>query len=239
MPSFTLVTFNTHYGLRTPRSRCAPYDLAATLDRMGMPEVMVIQEMWRPDGERGSVDEWAQRNGYELFGVTLGRSTLRGRWPHYHVDGEGTVLLAVLSRIPARVMATPSVGPLIGDPSPQRRVLHTEVTVGDRAVQLVGVHLTSRLPHGPPIQLRRLSRVLPNSNQPAVVAGDCNFWGPPVCALLPGWTRAVKGRTWPASRPHSQIDHVLVRGPIDVETADILGDVGSDHRPVRVRLRVR
>jgi endonuclease/exonuclease/phosphatase (EEP) superfamily protein YafD len=49
----------------------------------------------------------------------------------------------------------------------------------------------------------------------------------------------VKGRTWPASRPHSQIDHVLVRGPIDVEAADILGDVGSDHRPVRVRLHVR
>jgi endonuclease/exonuclease/phosphatase (EEP) superfamily protein YafD len=31
----------------------------------------------------------------------------------------------------------------------------------------------------------------------------------------------------------------MVRGAIDVEEAEVLGPVGSDHRPVRVRLRIR
>ena len=56
--------------------------------------------------------------------------------------------------------------------------------------------------------------------------------------LLPGWRRAVLGRTWPASRPHSQIDHILVRPQIGVVDSAVLGDVGSDHRPVRATLTI-
>ncbi len=71
-----------------------------------------------------------------------------------------------------------------------------------------------------------------------MLAGDCNLWGPPVMAVLgDGWRRAVTGRTWPARRPHSQIDHVLVRpGDVRVVDAAVGGDVGSDHRPLRLRL---
>ena len=39
-----------------------------------------------------------------------------------------------------------------------------------------------------------------------------NLWGPPIHAFLGQWQRAVKGKTWPAWRPHSQLDHILVRG---------------------------
>jgi endonuclease/exonuclease/phosphatase (EEP) superfamily protein YafD len=88
------------------------------------------------------------------------------------------------------------------------------------------------------VQLHRLRRALPASPPPLVVAGDFNLWGPPVRMLLPGWRRAVVGRTWPARRPHSQIDHVLVRGDVTAVTGEVLSDVGSDHRPVRVRLRL-
>jgi endonuclease/exonuclease/phosphatase family metal-dependent hydrolase len=51
----------------------------------------------------------------------------------------------------------------------------------------------------------------------------------------------VRGRTWPASRPHSQIDHILLRTNDGIEVVDhqVLPEVGSDHRPVRARLRVR
>ena len=55
-----------------------------------------------------------------------------------------------------------------------------------------------------------------------------NLWGPPVRAFLPGWHRAVKGRTWPAWHPHSQIDHILVRGEVRV---------GCGVGPPRRRLR--
>jgi len=47
----------------------------------------------------------------------------------------------------------------------------------------------------------------------------------------------VRGRTWPAHRPHSQIDHVLVRDDVAVVDGGVLGEVGSDHLPLRVTLR--
>jgi endonuclease/exonuclease/phosphatase (EEP) superfamily protein YafD len=50
--------------------------------------------------------------------------------------------------------------------------------------------------------------------------------------------RTVRGRTWPAGRPHSQIDHILVRPGTEVVEAEVLPAVGSDHRPVRATLRV-
>ena len=90
------------------------------------------------------------------------------------------------------------------------------------------------------MQLRRLAHALPPPERPTIIAGDCNFWGPGVSAFLPGWTRTVRGRTWPSSRPHSQIDHILVRDGQGVEIVDtaVLPAVGSDHRPVRATLRM-
>jgi endonuclease/exonuclease/phosphatase family metal-dependent hydrolase len=120
----------------------------------------------------------------------------------------------------------------------ERRVLHVELEVGNRLVDLVAIHLTSRLPHGPPLQLLRLRQLLPAAGRPSIVAGDCNFWGPPTSAILRGWRRAVRGRTWPAPRPHSQIDHILVRGNIDVADGRVLAPVGSDHLPIRAQLRL-
>jgi endonuclease/exonuclease/phosphatase family metal-dependent hydrolase len=143
----------------------------------------------------------------------------------------------VVSRLPSRRIATLPVGRVPADPAPDRCALHVEVDVGGTAIDLIGVHLSSRLPYGPPAQLRRLRRLLPPPSRPAVVLGDFNLWGPPVSSLLPGWRRAVRGPTWPAHRPHSQIDHVLLRGQIYVVAAEVLPDVGSDHRPLRITLR--
>jgi endonuclease/exonuclease/phosphatase (EEP) superfamily protein YafD len=70
-----------------------------------------------------------------------------------------------------------------------------------------------------------------------VIAGDHNFWGPGVSAFLPGWKRTVRGRTWPASRPHSQIDHILVTSSVSAVHTEVLPPQGSDHRGVRAVLR--
>ena len=239
MPTFTLVSFNTHYGLLPLRNDCGPYDLLGVMKELGEPDVLVIQEVWRPDGKLGVVDEFADAAGYERHDLEFSRATITKRWPHAAVDGEGTVGLAILTRIPARPVAALRLGPTIGDHIPLRRALHVELDVAGAPVDLVGVQLTSRLPHGPPMQLRRLSHALPPPERPTIIAGDCNFWGPPTQRLLPGFRRAVRGRTWPAPRPHSQIDHVLLRGAIDVEESEVLRPVGSDHRPVRVRLSIR
>jgi endonuclease/exonuclease/phosphatase family metal-dependent hydrolase len=79
---------------------------------------------------------------------------------------------------------------------------------------------------------------LPNTDVPAVLVGDMNMWGPPLVMLLPGWSRAVRGRSWPAWRPLFQIDHVLVTAPVRVLEGSVVRIEGSDHLPVRARLAV-
>jgi endonuclease/exonuclease/phosphatase family metal-dependent hydrolase len=132
---------------------------------------------------------------------------------------------------------------VFNDNTPERGGLHLEVDVPGGPIDVIGIHLTSRLPYGPPIQLRRLRAQLPPPERPAIVTGDCNFWGPGVAAFLPEWQRTVRGRTWPARLPHSQIDHILVRdgaaARLVVLDAVVLPDCGSDHLPVRATLEVR
>jgi endonuclease/exonuclease/phosphatase family metal-dependent hydrolase len=73
----------------------------------------------------------------------------------------------------------------------------------------------------------------------AVLAGDMNTWSPVVSFFMPGWRRAVRGASWPAWRPHSQIDHILLRGSrLRAVSGSVLPDAGSDHRPVRAELEV-
>jgi endonuclease/exonuclease/phosphatase family metal-dependent hydrolase len=48
----------------------------------------------------------------------------------------------------------------------------------------------------------------------------------------------VRGRTWPAWRPHSQLDHLLVNRAINVIDGRVLADASSDHRPIVATLSV-
>jgi endonuclease/exonuclease/phosphatase family metal-dependent hydrolase len=245
MPELKITSFNCHAGLQARSNGvCQPYDLEAVLRGFDA-DVIVVQESWTPDGGRAAVRDVGESIGAEVFELRFGRARL-DPWPHVPRDGAGVgdVGLAIVSRIPAEMRGRLSVGTVPGDPTPERGGLHVVLDVDGTKVDLVGIHLTSRLPYGPPTQLRRLRPQLPDEGRPAIVAGDCNFWGPGVSALLPGWTRTVRGRSWPSSRPHSQIDHILVRdgrpGESRVETVDsaVLPAVGSDHRPVRATLRL-
>jgi endonuclease/exonuclease/phosphatase family metal-dependent hydrolase len=236
VPDLSVVAFNAHAGIvGSRRAGGRKFDLARALRDFDA-DVIVVPEAYRPDVGPDPMAEAAADLG-DLHEVAVGREVL-DPWPHLvrRGPGTGTRTLAVITRLPARRVAELPVGNVVGDPAVDRAALHLELDVDGRAVQLVAVHLTSRLPHGPPLQLRNLRRQLPPP--PAVVAGDFNFWGPPVRALLPGWRRAVRGRTWPARAPHSQIDHVLVRGDVTVIAGEVLPAVGSDHRPVRAQLRL-
>lgn len=239
MPTFKLVSFNAHGGLHPRRNGvCAPYDLETVLRGFDA-DVIVVQESWWPDVGPAAVDVVAAELGAEVFALEFGRGTLHP-WPHVprRGRGQGRVGLAVISKVPARLVMPMPLGHVFADQTPDRAGLHLELDVDGQAVDLIGVHLSSRLPYGPPIQLRRLAAHLPKPGRPGVVAGDCNFWSPGVRTFLPGWRRAVRGRTWPAIMPHSQIDHILVRPEIGVVDGAVLGDVGSDHRPVRATLSI-
>ncbi len=143
--------------------------------------------------------------------------------------------VAVLSRLPVVDSEVIDLGRLSRDRA-RRAAVAVTVDVGTHVV-VVGTHM-SHLTYGAPSQFVRLAREVRRraGPRPAVLAGDMNLWGPPVSVFFPGWRRAVRAKTWPAWRPHSQVDHVLVHGPLRVLAAGVVGVTGSDHLPVRVTL---
>jgi len=101
------------------------------------------------------------------------------------------------------------------------------------AVAIHGAHIS----HGSLKQYRFVARRLDalSLSNPVVTAGDFNCWRPLLRTVLPGWRSAVRARTWPAWRPHSQIDHILLRGPWAVRKGRSRRN-GSDHRLLSVEL---
>jgi len=154
----------------------------------------------------------------------------------------GTWGLAVLSRVPLSGVDVVDLGRLPRDRARRAAiVVEVDAAVAGRPLRVVGTHM-SHLTQGSPRQLRRLALwvggVAPALDD-TVVAGDMNLWGPPVSAALPGLRRVVRGRTWPAWRPVAQVDHILAGPRLAAgSTGEVVADGGSDHRPVRARLRL-
>ncbi len=146
----------------------------------------------------------------------------------------GVISVAVLTRLPVTGHRVADLGRLPRDPS--RRGVHVvDLDVGGSALTVLGTHL-SHLVQGSPLQLAHLRRLLPSRHDTAVLAGDMNLWGPPLSAALPGWRRAVRGRTWPSTRPIAQPDHIMVTSATTVRDGQVMPIKGSDHLPVRARI---
>jgi endonuclease/exonuclease/phosphatase family metal-dependent hydrolase len=155
--------------------------------------------------------------------------------PRYR-DGEpGTFNIAMLVRPDLEIEGT-RVVPMnvLRADRVERAALVVDLRVDGRPLSVVGTHM-SHLLFGSHRNWAELRTALRTEARPdAVLAGDMNTWGPLVVYLfMRGWRRAVRGPTWPAWRPHSQIDHILVRGSVRPVTGAVLADAGSDHRPVR------
>ena len=150
---------------------------------------------------------------------------------------EGTWGIAVLVRPDLRIEDTRLLHmSVLRADNVRRAALVVDVTVEGRPISVAGTHM-SHLHFGSHRNWAELRRQLRDGARPdAVLAGDMNTWGPLVHVFMPGWNRAVVGRTWPAWRPHSQIDHILVRGALRADEGRVLPDAGSDHRPVRAVL---
>jgi endonuclease/exonuclease/phosphatase family metal-dependent hydrolase len=122
--------------------------------------------------------------------------------------------------------------------SVRRAALVVDLSVDGHPISIAGTHM-SHLLFGSPRNWSELRRQLKTEARPdTVLVGDMNTWGPLVHAFIPGWRRAVVGKTWPAWRPHSQIDHILLRGAVRSVRGAVLANLGSDHRPVRAELAV-
>ena len=193
----------------------------------------------------GAPDTWRARllwaDGNKALYLDGGRPQPEGvrALPRWQEAEPGTFGIAMLVRpeLPIESTRVVHMGVLRVD-RVRRAALVVDLTVEGTPISVVGTHM-SHLIFGSHRNWAELRRQLETEARPdAVLAGDMNSWGPLVHLFMPGWRRAVVGRTWPTWRPHSQIDHIIVRGALRPVSGAVLPHAGSDHRPVRAELEV-
>lgn len=241
MTELTLGSFNLHMG-RGPGGHAAPfYDVVMAAKEVDT-DVLVLQEAWVPDGEPGQLAEIAEALDYEVASAyAIARAECHDQVrlvAREGTAGMGDWMIAVLTRLPVIDAEVVTVGPQLARDPARRAVVRATLDTGGTPFTVCGTHLP--LLKDPVWRLAPgLRAALPPADTPAAFAGDMNMWGWSIDRLVPpGWRRAVRGRTYPSHRPHSQTDHILVTPPVTVAAAEVVPQVMSDHRPVRVRLRV-
>lgn len=236
MVDFSVASFNLHWGID---SRGRPFDVLGAVLALDA-DVTVLPESWRPGDRPAVIDELARTTGAVLHDVPFlsDRDPARPRRLPVGDGPAGTCGLAMLSRIPVLRVQTMAMPRSSGDVVEERQAIILDVEVPGGTVAVAGIHASHRLWGSLP-QLRALDAELATRSMPSVIAGDCNMWGPPVQAALRHRRRAVRGRTWPARWPHSQIDHIWIDDRLEVVDSRVGPSVGSDHRAVRATIRVR
>ncbi|HKH04952.1 MAG TPA: endonuclease/exonuclease/phosphatase family protein [Acidimicrobiales bacterium] len=239
MAEVSLGSFNLHMG-RGAGGHDAPfYDVVAAAKEVDT-DVLVLQEAFVPDGEPGQPALIADALDYAIassYAIARAAVSDQVRLCGRSGDaGEGTWEVAVLTRLPVLAADVVTIGPQLPRDPARRAVVRATVDADGVALPIAGTHLP--LLKDPVWRLvPELRAALPPTDGPGVFAGDMNMWGWAVERLAPrGWRRAVRGRTFPSHRPHSQTDHVLVTPPVRILEAEVVPQVMSDHRPVRVRL---
>jgi endonuclease/exonuclease/phosphatase family metal-dependent hydrolase len=141
----------------------------------------------------------------------------------------GTWGLALVTRLPIESLDVEYLPQLHRD-KVKRAVIVARLRDGDHSFFAVAVH-GAHLTHGSLWQFHQVADRLDELSRelPVVVGGDFNCWRPLLRTVLPKWQSGVRARTWPAWRPHSQIDHLLLRGSWRT-TRHFAVNGPSDHR---------
>ncbi|MGO9196036.1 MAG: endonuclease/exonuclease/phosphatase family protein [Acidimicrobiales bacterium] len=192
-----------------------------------------LSQAWRTREELpGAGDGWEPTRPYRRArrALRVGSYVRRGD-PTVAGYEEGTWGLALLARDAIAESRIIELGRLRRDFTSRAAL---SVTLGS-GLRVVGTHLAHST-HGSPLHLRRLYSMLPSPGVPAVLGGDMNFWGPPLEAVLRGWRRSARGKTWPARRPRHQLDHLFVTRPVKVLGGGVVRAGDSDHLPLRAEL---
>jgi endonuclease/exonuclease/phosphatase family metal-dependent hydrolase len=137
--------------------------------------------------------------------------------------------LSLLTRLPVEEIRIEPIERLPRE-RVRRAVIIATLREGDRRFHVVALH-GAHLSHGSFIQYRQVRELVAtlDPSLPVILGGDFNSWRPLLRLFLPGWTSLARARTWPGPHPHSQIDHLLGRGPWRVLDSGSR-DGGSDHR---------
>src|SRR5487761_1481382 len=259
MSALVVASYNVH-GAVDGSGR--PFDAVSNCLKLEA-DVLVLQEVFEPAEGPSLVHELARHGDYQAVRAPAANARVYGSGAPRPTDGAwgpllrrqpgvglriersghrlkggrgvaGTIGAVVLTRLPIEEQRIVDLGQLRGDV--RRSAVVVDVAAPGGSFTIVGVHM-SHLEQGSPIQFRRLRASLPRRAN-TVVAGDMNMWGPPLAFLLPGWKRAVRGRTWPSWRPAFQLDHVLVPSGVSARGEVEKAMLGSDHLPVRVEIEV-
>lgn len=191
-------------------------------------DVLALQEAWWwGEDDSTMVDEIATAVGGTAYAYTSPQRLDKhpARWT-----------VAIVSRLPADRLDDRMIPSIRGTERALVRIRLRENDVVLAAGHFDGVHALRRNPLTWWRQRRALQALAPTHQ---LIAADCNMWGPVVARDFRPLRRAVRGPTWPAWRPHSQIDHLLIDHRLEVLDSQVLGDMGSDHLPVVATLRTR
>jgi endonuclease/exonuclease/phosphatase family metal-dependent hydrolase len=254
-----VATFNLHAGVDGYGRR---FDVVEACRAIGA-DVLLLQEVFAPVGGASQAEEVAAALNLSHLDLPLSRAW-RVRQPapvppgagweprrpyprarralrvgsytsapgpspeHYE---EGTWGVAVLSLRPIIDSEALELGRLRRDYT-SRAALSVTLEGGLKVISTHMAHST----HGSPTQWRTLYRALPRRDIPAVLGGDMNFWGPPIEMVMRGWRRAAKGKTWPAWRPHHQLDHLFVTRALTSLGGESVRAGCSDHLPLRATI---
>ena len=218
-PSFTVVSANVRYR-NLDRGRFVEWLRAHPAD------LIVVQEV---------TAEWAEALASQA------------EYPHrYLLTRPDPYGIGVLSRWPLK-----SVTPvdLAGDGLPS---LTGVAVIAGRPIRFLGLHthwpVLPALARARDVSLERTAELVRAESLPVVVLGDLNLTpDAPVFARLledsglrdalagPRWQPTWRAAFWPLAL---RIDHVLVGPGLCVDAAQVGPSIGSDHRPVVVRLSV-
>ena len=219
--------------------RHAPGLLAAT-------DVVVFPEAFRAHDGSSFLDGIAALGFHHLVETRFRTLKISAPRRELKEPGEGFWNLAVASRHP--ILETREIAMKIStnDAVPLRHARSIRIAPAGREVDVTAFHPSSKVwLWASQTQLRGLHRSMAEleidgRHRPAIIAGDGNIWRAWLPALLPGWRSTAKGRTFPSWRPHSQIDHILIRGAIDELDSEVLPySPSSDHRAIRATLQLR
>ena len=139
-------------------------------------------------------------------------------------------------------------------PGGERPYLEVDLAINERVVTVLGVHPTS-----PTLtdasdswernrSLNHIGRSIRDRERPLIVAGDFNItpFSPHFRDLIAanGLRNAAQGQGWIPTWPRAfwpvrvPIDHVLVRGPLAVQSLARGPSIGSDHFPIIADLKI-